>query len=521
MRSVDSIEEARRQMADNQFGRAIQVLELACRQHPGSGSLRLELADILSLTGRISEATELYLDLFQDGFRQAIVLASLAVSLFDEGRVPEAIASGRAAVLADPQLRLARSNLLFSLSCIDNVDPLELFKEHCVFGQLVPPPVPVRSPRLPGKTRIGFLCASFSLHPVGRFSFPVVCGLDRNRFEVYCYSSALYGDVLTKQFRGVADHWREISQLNDAQAAKLIREDDLDILVELDGHTAGNRLAVVAEKPARRTVTWLGYFNTTGISSVDHRIVDHITDPEPLSSQIHVEKLIKLEPPFVVFSKPLSAPPVSPLPALANGFVTFGAFGQVPKQSESAVDAIARVVLAVPHSRLMICASACRDLNVRDAVVKRFASRSIPVECIACGGAKGNYEYLAAHRQVDIMLDLFPFTGFTTTCESLWMGVPMVTLQGRTHRERVSSSFLTAAGYPQLIATSVDSYLRIACDLAKDIPRLAEMRTAMRGSMLRSPLMDVGAFVKRFEEALLSVVSGPDLQHNHALRVSA
>jgi len=471
--------------------------------------LRIELARTLSLAGQLSEATDLYFDLYEDGYSQPIVLAYLAVSLLEEGRVSEAILAGRAAVLGDSSLLFARSNLLFALCCCDKVDPAALFQEHLEFGKLFPSPQPPVSRRRAGKIRVGFLCAWFNSHPVGRFSFPVVKSLDRSRFEVHCYFAGKFDDPVTGAFREASDHWRVITELDDTLAFEALKEDDLDILIELDGHTGGNRLSLVAQKPARTVISWLGYPNTTGLPAVDYRIVDQLTDPEPLASAVNSETLIKLEAPFVVFSA-LDSPPVSRLPALQNGRVTFGVFGQALKHSECAVEAVSRVALAVPGSRLKILASACRDQKVKEAVVNRFASRGIPVENIDCSGARGTSEYLAAHHEVDVILDTFPFNGATTTCESLWMGVPRITLQGLTHRERVSSSFLTAAGYPELVATGVDEYVEIARGLANDLPRLAEMRATMRDKLLASPLMDIPAFVKRFEDALVRVFSAHD-----------
>jgi protein O-GlcNAc transferase len=170
------------------------------------------------------------------------------------------------------------------------------------------------------------------------------------------------------------------------------------------------------------------------------------------------------------------------------------------------VDAISRVVLSVPDSRLVIRAFACLDMTVRDAVIKRFVSRGVTANRIDCGGVRNNQEYLLHHGFVDIMLDFFPYNGFTTTCESLWMGVPMVTLQGAAHRERVGSSLLTAAGYPELIAVNVDGYAKVAWALAQDAPRLAQMRTEMRNVLLNSPLMDVSRFMRKFETMLLSII---------------
>jgi protein O-GlcNAc transferase len=503
-----TIDQARKLIRKRDVEQAIQVLRRECQLQPDSGPLRYELASALFLAGRVSEATDTYFELYEDGFTQPIVLAGLAASLLDEGRVAEAIAGCRQALAEDPHLLFARSNLLFSLCFAENIDPIELFQEHCSFGDMFPVPDTVKGPRQPGRFRIGYLSAWFKFHPVGRYSLPVIKNLNRDSFEVYCYHSGQYNDSITKRFREVTDHWRDISDLDDNQAEVVIRTDDLDVLIELDGHTGGNRLAVVARKPARRIATWLGYPNTTGVRAVDYRIVDLLTDPEPFSGPLHVERLFRLASPCAVFPVPSPSPPVSVSPVLTNGFVTFGAFGQIPKHSDAAVDAISRVVLSLPDSRLVVRASVCLDMTVRDAVIKRFVSRGIMANRIDCGGVRNNQEYLSHHGLVDIMLDFFPYNGFTTTCESLWMGVPMVTLQGGTHRERVGSSLLTAAGYPELIAVNVEGYVNVARALAQDVPRLAKMRTEMRSVLVNSPLMDVPRFMRKFETMLLSIIDG-------------
>lgn len=484
---------------------AIGALRQACEDSPETGRIRLQLAQVLEHAGRYREATESYFDAIEAGFQHPLIFAGLAWALLFEGRSQEAVIACRAALAQDPSCLIAWSNLLFALNCVDNIDAVDIFNEYRAFGNLFALSQAVFPKRRPGRIRIGFLCAWFTFHPAGRFSFPVIAGLDRRQFEVYCYDSGAHNTALSWKLHVAADHWRDVSKLDDSQALQLIRGDDLDLLLDLDGHTGDNRLPLFAAKAARTQVSWLGYPNTTGLEAIDYRIIDPITDPEPFADTIHSEKLLRIPTPFLVFPAPEASRSVTSLPALKNGYSTFGVFNQVHKYSASAVEAIARVVKAIRGSHLVIRCTACLDPAVANATRSRFVSHGIDPQQIDCGGERSHFDFLSAHFQVDVMLDTFPYTGCTTTYESLWMGVPVVTLQGLTHRERVSSSLLTAAGYPGLIATSADRYVQIAVELADDTEQLASMRANMRSQLLMSPAMDCDAFVRRFESALLRI----------------
>jgi protein O-GlcNAc transferase len=313
--------------------------------------------------------------------------------------------------------------------------------------------------------------------------------------------------------------------LTDEEATAQIRADDLDLLIDMDGHTGLNRLPILAAKPARVQLTWLGYPNTTGLRSIDFRISDSIADPAPFADELHTEKLLRLDPPFLVFSPPADSPSVAPSPVLQNGYVTFGIFNQIHKLSDSLVTATSRILDRVPNSRLLLKATAFVDPAVCDATAERFETSGIDRGRITFAGpTRGFNLHLESHHQVDIMLDSFPYTGTTTTCEALWMGVPVVTLEGLTHHARVGSSLLQSIGLPELIGRSVDEYVSIATTLASDTATIAAMRNQMRRRMLSSPLMDLPGFTKRFENALhyallysdRSVTAGSTFAARHA-----
>jgi protein O-GlcNAc transferase len=492
---------------------------------PTTGKLRVEQARALAEAGNLRGATETYFDVFEAGFRHPVILTNMGAALYAEGRVPEAIIAYRSALCEAPRFTPAWSNLLLALNCLESCTPSEIAAEHRKFGELFDTPLPAAGARRPGKIRLAFLSCSFFGHSVTKFLEPVLRSLDRGIFEIAGYQGNPCEDAMTERLVSLADQWRVIASNSDADAIELIRQDDIDVLVDLDGHTSGNRFGILAAKPARVQLTWLGYPNTTGLRSVDFRITDSIADPAPFADELHTEKLLRLDPPFLVFSPPEDAPMVAPAPVLQNDYVTFGIFNQIHKLSDSLVTATSRILDRVPNSRLLLKATAFVDPAVCDATAQRFEAFGIDRGRITFAGPiRGFNLHLESHHQVDIMLDSFPYTGTTTTCEALWMGVPVVTLEGLTHHARVGSSLLQSIGLPALIGRSVDKYVSMAAALASDTGSLAAMRNQMRRRMLWSPLMDLAGFAKRFQDAILyalhysdrSVTAGSTFAARHA-----
>ncbi len=469
-----------------------------------SGQLRVELAQELAASGHFRSATEAYFDAFGDGFHHPLILTNLGASLYYEGRVPEAIIAYRCALSKDRRFAPAWSNLLLALNCMDGITPRELAEEHRAFGDQFDQPVPITRPRRPGKLRIGFVSSSFFRHSVTQFLEPVFRVLNRDTFQILCYQSSSRVDAMTERLIASADQWRVVASMSDAEAIETIRGDDIDVLIDLDGHTGLNRLALFAARPARVQLCWLGYPNSTGLRSMDYRLTDPVADPAPFSDGLHTEQLIRIDSPFLVYAQPEDSPPLAPAPAAKNGYATFGIFNQLHKLSNSFVSAVGRTLQSVPNSHLLLKCAALADPLVCAAILERFTTRGIDRSRISfVGPIQSHRGHLESHERVDIMLDTFPYTGTTTTCEALWMGVPVVTLEGLTHQARVGSSLLQSVGLPNLVGKDVDEYVSIAGCLASDPLGLAVMRSQMRERMLSSPLMDLPAFVKRFENALL------------------
>jgi predicted O-linked N-acetylglucosamine transferase (SPINDLY family) len=299
--------------------------------------------------------------------------------------------------------------------------------------------------------------------------------------------------------------WRDIARTSDEAAETLIRTDQIDILIDLAGHTAGNRLALFARKPAPIQMTYLGYPDTTGLPAIDYRITDAVADPPDIADALHAETLLRLPPPFLCYQSPRHAPPVGELPAVAAGYVTFGSFNALPK-IVPAIPLWSRILREIPTSRLLLKNAGLKDAGTCARIQQKFAEHGITADRLdLLASVTTTREHLALYNRIDLALDTFPYHGTTTTCESLWMGVPTVTLAGAVHVSRVGVSILRAIGLPELVAETPEQFARIAVQLASDQPRLAAMRSSLRQQMTASPLMDAVGFARKIEEACRTV----------------
>jgi predicted O-linked N-acetylglucosamine transferase (SPINDLY family) len=336
---------------------------------------------------------------------------------------------------------------------------------------------------------------------VGTFIEPILANHDHAAFEVVCYCDVPRPDAVTQRLRAFADQWHSIIGMTDEQLAGKIRQDGIDILVDLAGHTADNRLRTLARKPAPVQVTYIGYPDTTGLRAVDYRITDGDADPPGLTEQYHTESLIRLPGPFPCYSAPAEAPQANALPALSGGGVTFGSFNNFAKVTAHALALWARILDQVPGSRLLLKAASLGDLAVRQRVQEFFAGKAVsPQRLELLGREPSTRGHLSHYHRIDIALDTFPYCGTTTTCEALWMGVPVVSLAGSTHVARVGTSLLNSVGLAELSAHDEADYVRIACRLAGDLEKLAAMRITLRQRMQRSPLMDGPRLTRELEK---------------------
>jgi protein O-GlcNAc transferase len=352
------------------------------------------------------------------------------------------------------------------------------------------------------RLRIGYVSADLRSHSVAFFLESILAARNQREFEVLCYSNSVAADTTTARLRALVDGWRDIAGLDDEQAAALIRSDAIDILVDLAGHTKANRLPLFTRKPAPIQITYLGYPDTTGIEAIDYRLTDEWADPPGQTEHLHSEQLVRLPDGFLCYQPPSSCPPVGPLPLLLSGRVTFGSFNNLAKVSPTVIGYWAAILAAVPGSRLLLKSKALADSGTRKYIHQQFCAHGIEagrVELV--GWTPARVDHMALYSEVDVALDTFPYHGATTTCEALWMGVPVVTLAGPVHVSRVGVSLLHAAGLAELIAESPQEYARKAAELVADTGRLAALRGDLRERLRASRLTDAQRITASIEVA--------------------
>ncbi len=425
------------------------------------------------------------------------------------GRADEAVDWYLQALTLSDQNEAYFSNYLMNFLCTTGYPPDYVSREHlrwseqCCRAAGEPWRQFDNDPRPERRLRIGYVSRDFYSHPVAFFIEPLLTLHDRQAVEVFIYSNVDTEDYVTEQFRQRPCVWREIHGVNNLEVCRMIREDRIDILVDLGGHTRSNRLPIFAKKPAPVQVTWLGYANTTGLPTMDYRITDAVADPPGMTEGLHSEQLYRLPGTFICYHPPLDSPELSPLPQLERGAVTFVAYNNFAKLNEPLLDLWCRVLRMIPGSCLALKNRAlANDVEFRMEMLDLFAQRGITAErLILRDRTETVHAHLEALAEGDIALDSHPYSGTTTTCESLWMGVPVVTRAGGTHASRVSASLLTSVGVPELIAENDDDYVAIAVALAKDTDRLQRYRWNLRDMMLNSSLMDLQGFARKMESA--------------------
>jgi len=434
---------------------------------------------------------------------------NLGTLLNRQGRNADALAAFDRARALVPEHKGFQSNVLLALNYSDAFSAQTIAARHREWEQGVPVAAPPRREPSPARRlRVGYVSADFRSHPVAYFIGAVLAAHDREAFEIFCYSAGRETDGLTDTLRGMPLIWRDIAWLDDAASADLIREDSIDILIELGGHTGANRLTLIALRPAPVQITYLGYPNTTGMSAIDYRFTDALADPPGAAEALHSERLLRLDGGFLAYTAPSNMPPVNPLPALeqGQGQVTFGSFTNLAKVSGTTLQLWSQVIKATPDSRLLVKAREFADDDTRAHFLARCEAAGIPAAQLRLQAeptaAAAHY---ATWHEVDIALDTFPYNGTTTTCEALWMGVPVVTLAGDRHAARVGASLLHAAGLPQLAAQSPAQFVAITRALAQDLPTVAKLRATLRARLSHTPLMDAQRLTRAIEQHLREV----------------
>jgi len=461
----------------------------------------------LKAKGKLDEAFETYQTALSIASDNADAIAGLASVYQDMGNMDLAVEHYQKAIELDSDRVDTCEGLLFAKLYHAASDPVDVLKAHVQwswlhaeeFGEKIQPFK--NDPTSDRRLRVGYVSGDFCQHSVNHFFEPLLEAHHKDFVETYCYANLRKPDAATRRLQASASVWRDIYKMEDDEAADLIRQDQIDILVELSGHTGYNRLKLLAQKPAPIQVSFLGYPATTGLSAVDYRITDVYADPQGMTENQYTETLIRLPHSAWCYRPPADAPEAAPTPALESGTITFGSLNYRGKISDYILDCWMLILAAVRESRLIIKCKGSTSKGSRERIERCMEQHSIAadrVELIEWIPPADHYRHFS---RIDIALDSYPYHGTTTTCETLWMGVPVVTLAGNAHVSRVGVSLLTNIGLPQLIAQTPEQYVRIAADLAADIPRLADLRASMRQRMLESPLMDARTFAGDLESA--------------------
>ena len=491
---------------------AVVAAREALVQAPDLPQAHTNLGNALAGLGELEDAEEHHRAALSVAPGFATAHYNLARLLMELGRPQDAKASFRQALEIQPDYPDASDNLLLNLNYDDGETERSISEAHVAWaasvGETQPTdPVNHTNSRIADRPlRIGYVSADFRMHSCAYFIEPVLTGHHRDHYSTYLYANLDNPDHVTERLRGQADHWRDIRALNDQAAAAIIREDQIDILVDLSGHTRGNRLGVFAQRPAPIQVTWLGYPATTGLSEMDYRLTDAIADPSGAADDCHTERLIRLDSGFCCYSPPVDVPPLTGPPLTRSGQITFGSFNNPHKLSRATIDLWARVLERVGDSTLLLKGRGLERATTVERLKAAFAGHGITPDRIRSHGWIARDDGpLALYNEVDVALDPTPYNGTTTTLEALLMGVPVVTLAGDRHAARVGASLLSRLGRGEWIANTIDDYVSIAAELANNHASLSEKRELLRNELIESPLCDVQLFISALEGAYRNI----------------
>jgi predicted O-linked N-acetylglucosamine transferase (SPINDLY family) len=459
----------------------------------------------LHVAGRSGEAIECHTRAIKLDPTAAQAFFSRGQSLQALQRHEEALRDFDRVLELDPEHTKVRSFRLYLLNFRDDMSREAVFAEHAAYGAAVesrsaaPPRAFANTPDPDRRLRVGFLSPDLRTHSLAYFIEPLLASLDRRAFEVVLYHDHFSVDGVTDRLRSHAALWRHFTGCSDDVVADAIRLDAPDVLIDLAGHTGFNRLEIFARRLAPVQMTYLGYPGTTGLRSIDTRLTDAVADPVGETDHLHTERLLRFAPTAWAFQPPRDAPEPTLPPGLRGEPITFGSFNAAAKASPATLEVWRRILEEVPSSRLLLKSS---GMDI-DRCRQRLAAAGLPIDRVQLlPMAPTIPEHLACYGRLDVALDPFPYNGTTTTCEALWMGVPVVALAGDRHAARVGASLLSAIGRPEWIAADSDAYVRIAAELAADTEGRCLLRTGLREAMRRSPLLDHDSQARRFGAAI-------------------
>jgi protein O-GlcNAc transferase len=491
--------EARRNQNHAAFEAFLQVLQV----EPLNAAAWTNMAIALHKVGKLDDALAAYQKALNLEPNAAQIHFNTAITLLALGRTYAAFNASCRAVELDPNYVMAHSNVLLCMAYQGGGSGAEHLAAHKAWGELhaeplKPASVVYNNSRDPERRlKIGYVSCDFQAHPVGWLLANVLPAHDREKVEVFCYANDVVEDEVTSRLKASADHWRDITGADDDEVAARVRWDHIDILIDLTGHTGKNRLLAFALEPAPVQASWIGYPGTTGMSAIDYLIMDAATAPGGAEAWCS-EALVRLPHGRFCYAAPATAPAVA---ERSEGPVVFGSFNHLAKLSPDVLRLWARVLAAVPQSRLVLKWKSTSEASVQAWLRAAFAAEGIGEDRLELRGGSSHAQMLGEYGDIDIALDPFPYTGGITSAEALWMGVPVVTLPGDRITSRQTFAFLTELGLTDLAASSEDDYVRIATALAGDPGRRAELRRTLRPRMAASPLTDGAKFTPGLEDA--------------------
>jgi predicted O-linked N-acetylglucosamine transferase (SPINDLY family) len=493
--------------AEARYREAIAIAADSAEAHNNLGKLLL-------IRRRLPEAVRSFEAALRVNPRHASALNNLGNALRDQGRLKEAFERYRAAQIARPDEPDAFSNLLLAMNCDPELSAAEVFAAHREFADRFERPLAgltAQTPiaRRPGRLRIGYVSADFRAHAVAAFIEPLLEHHDRERFEVSAYYNAFAEDEVTGRIRAAVDRFVVVAGLSDAELVRRIRDDAIDVLVDLSGHTAGNRLLAFARRAAPVQVTWLGYLNTTGLSAMDYRITDAWADPPGATERWHTETLVRLPGSVWCYRPWPDSPPVGAAPALQNRQITFGSANNPAKLNLAVLQSWAAILGRVSNSRMLVHAP--DDGDLRAHITKVICRQGIADRRIEFFPRLPVAEYLDCYAKIDIALDTFPCAGGTTTFDALWMGVPVVSIAGERPFSRGGASILGNLGLTDCLASSTDEYIERAVTLAGDLDALAARRVRLRRMLEDNILTDGPAFTRSMEKVFMTLCKARDV----------
>jgi protein O-GlcNAc transferase len=483
---------------------AIELLQKSLQLSPNYPDAHNTLALAYEALNRKDEASFHYSEAVRLNPTFADAWSNYGTNLTEQGRVEEAIVALRKSLQARPHAAMIHSNLLLTLNYSSHLTPEQVTAEHKEFASQFAPNTTtspmLHDPDPERRLRLGYLSADFRAHTVSGFIEALLTHHDRNRFHVTAYANVSRPDDATTRFQKLADRWRFVNGLSDEQIANQIVADKIDILIDLSGHTAGNRILVLAARPAPIQATLFGYPNTTGLNTVDYRITDEISDPPDMTEHLYTEKRLHLNGLAWVYQPPTDAPPVRPLPGLKNDTFTFGCLNNAAKISDACLTTWANLLKAIPNSQLVLLTGSSEKGS--ELMAERFEKAGVSRDRVERLSRLSRKDYFETYTRFDLALDPFPYNGGVTTCDSLWMGVPVLAVAGSSYVSRQGVSILTHVGLPEFAAESSEQLIEMAKIWVENRDMLADIRAGLRSQLANSLVGQPAKYVKNLEAGL-------------------